>query len=760
LTVSIKEAARRYTTALGWSIVPIPPGIKGPNGSGWNKPEKLIKTPDECDRIRDGWNIGVQLEESGIVSIDIDHIEYTKIMLESLGLKYDELFDGAPRITGRPDRDKALFRAPPGIKLTRHTLTWPKQDENSKPVTVIEFRGGPNQDVLPPSIHPDTGKPYTWRHPPDTIPDLPAPLLAIMTQWDTFLPRMKNACPWDTKVFKPPTKKPRKTKPAETGVIQQFNDRVKVEDILRKHGYKQVARQRWLSPYSETGIPGVIVFDDGRVFSHHGSDPWADSGHSLDAFDLFCQMEHGGNMGAALDGAKRELNIPTFDELAAEGAIIADAIIKTEKQKKYKTPPDLLQIPGILQEVVDYYNETARKPQPQFAVSTALALGSVVMGRRYITCQENYSSIYIANVGLTGSGKEHAKHVIETFLEAAGVADHLLGPPGYTSSGGVLSSLYNLPCHVAIIDELGNTLESARKSNNSNKLDAHTMIMEAFGRLHGTLRPPGYSTMTLSEKQKMDLERRSILHPALTILGMTTPDTLYNTLTHGSVTSGFIPRFVIVESEYGRPKTRRLGKRPVISTESIDWIKTCYQAHEDDGNLSEGFGPDTPPSPILIPFEPEALDLMDDFEDELAKRMDKHETIGLAGLLNRTREIAQRIALIVAVSSGHQCIYTEDAEWAIKFMRHYSIQTETKMQYRLAGSDFEHVCKEVVEYIKTAGATGATEYEVRRACNKYRACEPRIREAVFQVIPEDYDIEFVTITQSGRGRPRMAYVAK
>jgi hypothetical protein len=47
---------------------------------------------------------------------------------------------------------------------------------------VFELRAGPIQDVLPPSIHPDTKIPYGWiRDPDDGIPELPKEFLLIQS---------------------------------------------------------------------------------------------------------------------------------------------------------------------------------------------------------------------------------------------------------------------------------------------------------------------------------------------------------------------------------------------------------------------------------------------------------------------------------------------------------------------------------------------------------------------------------------------------
>ena len=64
----------------------------------------------------------------------------------------------------------------------------------------------------------------------------------------------------------------------------------------------------YLSPRSTTKLAGVNVFDDGRAFSHHGSDPF-DNEHSFDCFELFCQYEHSGKVKSAVKAAAERLDM-------------------------------------------------------------------------------------------------------------------------------------------------------------------------------------------------------------------------------------------------------------------------------------------------------------------------------------------------------------------------------------------------------------------------------------------------------------------
>src|SRR5690606_20819278 len=71
-------------------------------------------------------------------------------------------------------------------------------------------------------------------------------------------------------------------------------------------GYKKRGA-KWLYPASSTGLAGVTV-TDGRVFSHHAADPLA-NGHMNDAFEVFCILEHGGDVSAAIKAAARSLGL-------------------------------------------------------------------------------------------------------------------------------------------------------------------------------------------------------------------------------------------------------------------------------------------------------------------------------------------------------------------------------------------------------------------------------------------------------------------
>ena len=304
-------ASVRHYTELGWALVTIPAGSKAPTALGWQQPERALRQPDDAERYYTAnptHNVGLLHAASGTCAIDIDHLEWSRMAFAAMGVDIDVILAKAPRIIGRPGRGKAIFRAHRD-DLKTHKLAWPNPDGRGSTV-VFEFRACGSQDVLPPSIHPDTQEPYQWDGPSYAeLPMLPEPLQIMWEQWDKFRVQLLDACPWKTKPqIQAPLRK--RIQSEATSVIDAYNAAHAMAQLLPQYGYRQTAKDRFLSPNSKSGLAGVILFGDGTAYSHHGSDPF-DSAHSFDCFDLYTHCEHAGNTREAVKAAAAYLNITT-----------------------------------------------------------------------------------------------------------------------------------------------------------------------------------------------------------------------------------------------------------------------------------------------------------------------------------------------------------------------------------------------------------------------------------------------------------------
>jgi hypothetical protein len=154
----------------GWKICAIEPGNKGPSYAKWQKNPIPLEAADAIE------GAGIIHTLSGTCAIDIDNMLLAKPFLAERGVDIDALLrdQKAVRIhSGRTNRAKLLYR----LRKPLRTI----KPKNSG----IEFRCEGAQDVLPPTVHPDTKRPYEWRYGEPMLgdwrelPPVPANLLGV-----------------------------------------------------------------------------------------------------------------------------------------------------------------------------------------------------------------------------------------------------------------------------------------------------------------------------------------------------------------------------------------------------------------------------------------------------------------------------------------------------------------------------------------------------------------------------------------------------
>jgi hypothetical protein len=173
---------------FGWSLVPIPAGTKGPRTAGWNLKPNALKSQADLPL---GNGIGLAHAYSGTMALDIDDWDTTAMLLGLRGIDIQALYDANDAVhieSGRAGHGKLLYAMPLGLAL-------PSKKILLNGATAYELRcatanGLTVQDVLPPSIHPDTKQPYCWAGKGHwmRLPTIPQPLLDL---WQEMLDQDK-----------------------------------------------------------------------------------------------------------------------------------------------------------------------------------------------------------------------------------------------------------------------------------------------------------------------------------------------------------------------------------------------------------------------------------------------------------------------------------------------------------------------------------------------------------------------------------------
>lgn len=164
--------ARRFWN-LGFGILWLHPRSKRPVGTGWTKGPRKDWT-DLGTEFQPNYNVGVRTGRPSLIlgrgylaCIDVDVVrpEFEKAALARL----DRLV-GAQRLptvlSGSGNGSRHLYCVTPEpfkmITVEKHPGDW----------EIVVYSDG-RQMVLPPSIHPDTGKPYRWALPFERASELP-----------------------------------------------------------------------------------------------------------------------------------------------------------------------------------------------------------------------------------------------------------------------------------------------------------------------------------------------------------------------------------------------------------------------------------------------------------------------------------------------------------------------------------------------------------------------------------------------------------
>ncbi len=260
-----------------------------------------------------------------------------------------------------------------------------------------------------------------------------------------------------------------------------------------------------------------------------------------------------------LDGSQK---VCAGDEHPAAGLLARLAQPEAPMPILTPAPSFTLTIPGgLVGDLARYMIDTARRPQPLLAVGASLCALGALMGRRYRTTTDLRTNLYIVGIADSGSGKNHAREVVNELFFAAGLAHHL-GGNKIASGAGLLTALHRQPAILFQIDEFGMFLSAAadRKRSPRHITEILDNMTELYTAASGIFLGAEYANRDGSN------ERRDIVQPCLCVYGTTTPLHFWGALQGANVVDGSLARLIILPSEEDYPdENRRAGLRQIAA---------------------------------------------------------------------------------------------------------------------------------------------------------------------------------------------------
>ena len=200
LVKTTKEWAQDYVSA-GFKLCAIRPKSKGPYQKNWG--DLTLDT----EHLEQGEGLGLIHGRSGTCVVDIDDMAKAEPYFLACGINIEAFLSAPDAVqinSNRSNRAKLLYKVPAGQLLPTH-----KRLHDGFEFRCAARNGNAMQDVLPPSIHPETNLPYRWDGDGSfsNIPELPKAIFDLWLSLGTLdnIGNAKNRIKSDLETLDPMT---------------------------------------------------------------------------------------------------------------------------------------------------------------------------------------------------------------------------------------------------------------------------------------------------------------------------------------------------------------------------------------------------------------------------------------------------------------------------------------------------------------------------------------------------------------------------
>lgn len=321
-------------------------------------------------------------------------------------------------------------------------------------------------------------------------------------------------------------------------------------------------------------------------------------------------------------------------------------------------PRDMTFPSGLVGEIAHYVLASATRPVPEIALATAIATVAGIVGRNYNISNTGLNQ-YILLLAKTGTGKESVQSSVDRLFgevqKSVPAADRFLGPAHFASGPSLVKTFQDHPCFMSILGEFGDRIHAMC---HPRAMGAERTLMSAMKDIY---HKSGWGQMLRSSVYSDKEKNTSIVHaPALTLLGETAPEPFFAGLDEGTISSGFLPRFMVIEYTGDRParnKSAWTAPPAELVTKVADLCGTVLSMEQNA-------------TCTVVQIDDAGGKLLDVF-DEYADEQMRGGSEVVRQLWNRAHLKALRLAAVIAVGVNpyQACVTHSEAQWAIDMVK-------------------------------------------------------------------------------------------
>ena len=716
-----------HLAEMGYSPVALYKDKKIPIIKGWQKFSEQMPSKELIDawqKDKDKFNIGVVCgRASNLIAIDID-------------VDDEELYKIVPLSPIRKRGGKGevrFFRFCEDQKI-RHFA-----DILGNGVLDILSTG--SQTVLPPSIHPDTKKPYFWLT-DDTLynmraEDLPVFTTDWFTEMDQWLNRRNQKIQQTTGITAIDTdfkmsgsgNRNNKLKAMVTAMRVRGCEEREVIDEIYKHDL-----ERHMPP----------LFSDPKENKRYANED--------DAYTNAARFYSSVNNFLITSGVIK------YKKSSPEIVIdFDDAAIEEAKKTAFKSLP-YPRARGMMGKFQELCELKSAGKQEATSLGGAIALMSAIASNRFVTKFRDLTTCpntYVINLGYSSFGKETAQDLVNTLLCDSG----LLGSGNYKSAVSVIMNLPKQQERLDVIDECSSIL-SAMGSKDGYASQIVELLSELFTK--GSSKYSGQTSMTNGDRFG------ACYNPHISIIGSTTPKGFRTSVNKDVAAKGLLPRMLLffqdnIGSYDGRkdrsmvvPMTEELESfvNKVLSIEKIvhpdfNDVNIISPRQDKDGkDISQGVRY----KHTIILMTDETHDAWMNYEEKCHYEKIKDPEGFESAFIGRFAELAAKLALLDTISLNRNMIEPDSLAWAISVVETQWHNSKPLYEVAHAESVEESQLIRVLNFIKSVGIVDKTSI-----ARKFQFLGTRkFNEAINTLIETD-QIVASQKSKNGAGRPKTYY---
>ena len=373
-------------------------------------------------------------------------------------------------------------------------------------------------------------------------------------------------------------------------------------------------------------------------------------------------------------------------------------------------PDSLFNPTGIVGEVFRAILDTARIPQPKFALASALTLCGGLLGRGVKDTTGQRTNLFTLALAPSSSGKNHPLQFAQKILDAIGYGE--LWRSQVTSDSAVEYMLAKHPSRVLYLDEVGEFLGSLKMGGATNPALRSVMpcLKEIWSKGGGI-----YTGKTRSKQQgqKNWEDARQIANPHLAVYGTGAPSRFWETIDpRRDFDDGTLPRFLVFQAAGKIPAERDLPEA-TVSAELQEAICTRLQILDIQPPPKNSEEKIEEHEPMTFAMTEAAAKMFGNFIAEKNAYISQAAESGDLPLYlwGKGPENARRIALTIAAFRPDRVVGTireDDADYAIRLVRRIVADMIDGVRENTGSSETERLQKKLLYIIERSGCDGIT----------------------------------------------------